>query len=103
MAIGEAVLELKEINGVITELKSIDNDLKNILDGVDKTLKDLLWQSAGFMVEVLQSAINFLVKAFTTFIQNLLSLGNTVLEAIKRHNQADKEGADKLKSVIGSR
>jgi len=103
MAIGEAVMELKEINGVITDLKSIDDDLNNILNAVDQTLKDLLWQSAGFMVEVLDSAIRFLKTAFETFIKNLLSLGNTVLEAIKRHNQADKEGADKLKSVIGNR
>ena len=101
MAIGEAVMELKEINGIVSDLKSIDKDLEAILNQVDQTLKDLLWQSAGFMVEVLQSAINFLVKAFTTFVQNLLSLGETVLNAINRHNQVDKEGANKLKSVIG--
>ena len=99
--IGEAVMELKEIDGVVSDLKAIDKDLNSILSAVKQTITDLLWQSAGFMVEVLQSAINFLVKAFTTFIQNLLSLGETVLTAIRNHNQADKEGANTLKGVIG--
>lgn len=98
--IGEATMALKEIEDIAKLIDDEGKSIENILNMVKKTVTDLLWQSAGFMVEVLNSAINFFVNAFTKLFQNLKSLGDAVLRAIKEHTQADKDGANALKGVI---
>lgn len=90
-----------DIDAALSTIKEAHEGLDQIMKAVTTVVTDLIMDAMGLMVDVLRAAVDFLKNAFQHFIQNLIALGDTVRRVVKEHQEADKSGADGLRSVVG--
>ena len=98
--IGEALIMIKEISDIITQVKAVVDLANNIMEAAENTVKALLEASRGAMVEVLNNLFERLKTIFTKFIEGIRSLCDIILKAMERNETTDREGANLLKGVI---
>ena len=100
MAIGEALIGIKGIADTIHEARGYVDLADNIMQEVVNTLKELMAQSLGAMVDVLQTLWERLKKIFDAFIAGIRRLCDIIVNAMTSNETTDREGANALKGVI---
>lgn len=100
MSLKTLEIEYGDVDSAIQTIREAHRGIDEIMKAVTDVVTTLIMDALGFMVNVLRDAVEFLKNAFQHLFEKLVALGDTVRRVVQEHHDADKAGAEALKSVL---